>query len=99
MDPYVRLSSRRRVMEATLELYVDKDCPGCARARRYAQYVQEHFPRLEVRIIDLEESNIHERPSSIFTVPTYLLNGKMLSLGNPKLEDLLEKIEGVLGLR
>ena len=79
-------------MGSTLDIYVDQACPGCAYAQELAVRVREEIPELEVRIFDLARPNI-QKPSSVFAVPTYLLDGKTLSLGNPDIRDLVSRIE------
>lgn len=82
-------------MGSVLDIYIDQDCPGCTQAQELAHYVKNKLPEIEVRIFDLARPNI-ERPSNVFAVPTYLLNGKRLSLGNPNVDDLLTKLENSL---
>ena len=82
-------------MGSVLDIYIDQDCPGCTEAQELARYVRNKLPEIEVRIFDLARPNI-ERPSTVFAVPTYLLNGKRLSLGNPNADDLLTKLENSL---
>ncbi len=79
-------------MGRTLDIYIDQTCPGCVHAQNLAEVVRQTFPQLEVRIFDLEHPNI-KKPSSVFAVPTYMLNGKILALGNPDINDLVAKIE------
>ena len=79
-------------MEPRLDIYIDQACPGCARALELAAQVRETLPRVEVRIFDLARSSI-KKPPSVFAVPTYLLDGKTVSLGNPNLQELVSKIE------
>jgi alkyl hydroperoxide reductase subunit AhpF len=79
-------------MGSRLDIYVDQACPGCAYAQELAVLVRQELPELEVRIFDLALPNI-QKPPSVFAVPTYLLNGKTLSLGNPDIRDLVAKIE------
>ena len=80
-------------MASVLEIYIDQACPGCTQARKLAASVQEAIPGLEVRILDLTHPNI-TKPPSIFVVPTYVLDGATVSLGNPNFEELVAKIEG-----
>jgi alkyl hydroperoxide reductase subunit AhpF len=75
-----------------LDIYVDQACPGCAKALELAAQVREAIPIVEVRILDLAHPNIR-KPPSVFAVPTYLLDGKTVSLGNPDLQELVAKIE------
>jgi alkyl hydroperoxide reductase subunit AhpF len=79
-------------MGSILDIYIQQSCPGCAQAQRLASLVQESLPELEVRIFDLTHPNI-KKPSSVFAVPTYILDGVTLSLGNPNFKDLVSKIE------
>lgn len=82
-------------MGSILDIYIEQDCPGCTTAQELAKQVKNKIPEVEVRIFDLARPNI-ERPSTVFAVPTYLLNGQRLSLGNPKVDVLLAKIEDSL---
>jgi predicted thioredoxin/glutaredoxin len=79
-------------MGSILDIYIHQSCPGCAQAQKLASLVQESLPGLEVRIFDLTHPNI-KKPSSVFAVPTYILDGKTLSLGNPNFKDLVLRIE------
>jgi alkyl hydroperoxide reductase subunit AhpF len=79
-------------MSAILEIFVDQECAACAHALTMAKTIAEKMPEVEVRILDLTLPNI-ERPPSVFAVPTYLLNGKTLSLGNPRLDDLIVQLK------
>jgi hypothetical protein len=66
-----------------LEIYVTPDCLGCETARRLAESVYMRAKQYaEVRVIDLSVTGA-ERPSAVFAVPTYLLDGRVISLGNP----------------
>ena len=79
-------------MTSRLDIYIDQACPGCAQAQKLAAQVREAIPDLEVRILDLAHPN-NKKPPSVFAVPTYLLDGVTVSLGNPDLRDLVAKIE------
>jgi hypothetical protein len=75
-----------------LDIYVTPECFGCERARHLAQEVRmRRLPGVEVSLIDLSDPVV-VRPESVFAVPTYLLNGQVLSLGNPDLEWLCQQL-------
>ncbi len=75
-----------------LEIYVAPGCLGCETAHGLAAMVRELAPpEFEVRLIDLSEPDAI-RPPAVFAVPTYLLNGRVISLGNPDEASLLAKI-------
>jgi len=76
----------------TLEIYVAPDCLGCETARDLAARVRETgAPNLDVRLIDLGTPGA-VRPPAVFAVPTYLLDGRVLSLGNPEPSWLMERL-------
>lgn len=69
-----------------LAIYVLSECLGCAEARRLASDLgaSGDCARLgiEVRLVDLAAPGA-VRPPAVFAVPTYLLDGRVLSLGTP----------------
>ena len=68
----------------TLDIYVLPGCFGYDRARQLANDVRRcRLPGVEVSLIDLSDPAT-VRPEPVFAVPTYLLNGRVLSLGNPE---------------
>ena len=78
-----------------LAIYIERNCMGCDYAKDLAIEVQELFPRLEVRIFDLTRPNV-KKPESVFAVPTYILDGRRIWLGNPDKGELFEKLRGTL---
>ena len=67
-----------------LEIYIAPDCLGCETARGLAGSVRAlGLSDVEVRLIDLSEFDV-VRPPTVFAVPTYVLDGRVLSLGNPE---------------
>jgi hypothetical protein len=76
----------------TLDIYVTPECFGCERAREIAKEIRmSQMPGVEVRLIDLSDPE-SVQPASVFAVPTYLLNGQVLSLGNPELDWLCQQL-------
>ncbi len=83
-------------MTRLLEIYVMPQCFGCETAIRLAQRVQAlNVPGVDVQIVDLSQPNV-VRPPKVFAVPTYVLNGVILSLGNPEEDWLLAELEPAL---
>ena len=79
-------------IQRILEIYVAPDCFGCETARNVARMVRARgWPDLEVRLLDLTEPGV-VRPAAVFAVPTYLLDGRVISLGNPEEDWLLDKL-------
>lgn len=82
-------------MNHHLQAYVSEGCHGCGEARAIAQEISTRFPDLHVEVINLDESGAR-RPSAVFAVPTFLLNGELLWLGNPHRKDAVEQIASFL---
>ena len=75
-----------------LQVVVDRTCVGCETARRLAIQVRSAgLPGIDVDVIDLDEPGA-VRPGAVFAVPTYLLDGRILSLGNPEPAWLLARL-------
>ena len=74
-------------METTLKIYVRAQCSGCNEALHIATDIATNYPDVAIEIIDIAEPDAIV-PGNVFATPTYTLNSKIVSLGNPKLEDL-----------
>ncbi len=73
--------------EATLEVYVRPGCAGSARSGRVVQHIRETLPDVRIHVIDMShESGRHGH--LVVATPTYVLRGRLFSLGNPRPEDL-----------
>lgn len=72
-----------------LDIYIANDCWTCEESRRIARRVESDFPQVEVRLINLDDGN---RPSYVFAAPTYVLNERIAFLGNPRWQDLEQKL-------
>jgi hypothetical protein len=70
-----------------LEMYVADHCSNCAEALRLAELARR-VPGVEVRVINLDTTT-EPVPARVVAVPTYLLDGRVVSLGNPSHADLL----------
>lgn len=82
---------------AVLEVYVGPGCNASEAARDMVENVNAvALPGLEIRLIDLSDPNAR-RPRAVFAIPTYILDGKVLSLGNPDEGWLLQQVTEVLG--
>ena len=65
---------------ATLNVYVTEDCMGCVESRTIVDKIKQEYPDHTVNLVDL---NPNDWPEDIFAVPSYKLDGKLVSLGNP----------------
>lgn len=78
-----------------LQIFVEAGCHMCEHALCLAQEVDNEYPQLAVRVVDVgdEPSGRHE---DVFAVPTFVLDGRILSLGNPQPGHLRQEIESLL---
>jgi hypothetical protein len=75
-----------------LDIYVAPDCVACETARDLASILSTlDWPDLDIRLLDLSNPDVI-RPELVFAVPTYVLNGRVISLGNPEQEWLLAQL-------
>ncbi len=72
-----------------LEIYVKEGCWSCAEAGRIVADVQQHFPAVQMKLQDIQHT---PPPDVVFATPTYLLNGRILFLGNPTRAELSRKL-------
>lgn len=66
----------------TIVIYVAQHCSNCAYAYEVADEIRRRFPHVQVRMVDMENPT-EAIPEVVFATPTYLLNGRVWSLGNP----------------
>ena len=71
----------------TLRIYIGKHCWSCEEAVRLADEVRTQFTGLNVELIDLDaEGSVNV--DDVFSTPTYVFNGRTISLGNPTRDEL-----------
>lgn len=73
-----------------LEIYVSSHCSSCQEALWIADAARQ-IPYLGVSVIDLDAAN-GPVPGSVIAVPTYLLDGQTVSLGNPDRAAFLDRL-------
>ncbi len=73
-----------------LEIYITNQCTNCVEALLIAERARG-IAGLEVAVIDLDRPGQHV-PPRVVAVPTYLLDGRIVSLGNPKREEFLGEL-------
>ncbi len=73
-----------------LEIYVGQHCWNCEEALQIAELARQ-IPGIDVQVIDLDQPGIVP-PPRIFAVPTYVVEGKVVSLGNPAREAFLDSL-------
>ncbi|HXG35385.1 MAG TPA: thioredoxin family protein [Dehalococcoidia bacterium] len=79
----------------SLEIYVEQGCFACQRSLQIAEQIQKNFPNVEVRTVDISHDG-GTYSHLVTATPTFVLNGRVFSLGNPDAEDLEEAILGLM---
>ena len=74
-------------MEHTLKIFITQDCPNCTETRLVIQRIRQGHPHLSIEIIDIADQQAIV-PEAIFATPTFMLNNRVVSLGNPNLGDV-----------
>ena len=73
-----------------LDVYVAEHCWSCHETRKIVSDLRVQFPRVAISLLDIDPQ---EWPEQVFAVPTYLLNGRIISLGNPARETLHHQLQ------
>ena len=89
------LKAMNREQPLELQVFIEAGCQVCERALRLAQEVDGQYPELVVQVIDVNEPAARRR-DDVFAVPTFVLNGQVFSLGNPRDVSLRQAIESLL---
>ncbi len=74
-------------MESILKVYVAEHCPGCTEAKNTAVRIEQDYPDVTVMVIDITDAP-ETVPTEVFATPTYMLNNRVVSLGNPGPKDI-----------
>lgn len=69
-----------------LDIYVLIGCANCRHAAQVARAIARAYPQVHVRLRDMAQTA--DIPEAVFAAPTYVLNGRVVSLGNPDEEAL-----------
>lgn len=78
----------------TLDIYVLSGCANCSYAVQMAQAIAGAYPQVHVQVWDMAQTVAI--PEAVFAAPTYVLNGRVVSLGNPDEETLSQWLEQAL---
>jgi len=79
----------------TLRIYIAKHCPSCEEAMRLAQELKSRYVKLNLELIDLDMEG-SKNLDDVFSVPTYVLDGRTFALGNPAPDELFSRLAQVL---
>ena len=81
--------------DINVDIYVAAHCIICDYSYEIADYIREQFPQVSLRLIDIEAAS-EPIPEAVFATPTYMLNGRVWSLGNPSPVQVSEKLQDLM---
>lgn len=84
-------STKEQAPQHEVAIYVAEHCSLCAYAYEIAELIRREFPAVAVRLVDLEQAD-EPIPESVFATPTYLIDGRRWSLGNPSPTDVINTL-------
>jgi len=90
MDPSSDVTitpSNWETAEHRLAVYVIRHCGNCEYAVGVAAAIQRDYPHVAVQVVDIANPPAPV-PDNVFATPTYLLDGRVWSLGNPSPEQI-----------
>ena len=79
-----------------LKVYVSGHSANCSEALRLAEVAAVRYPCVTVQVVDLDTEQT-PLPEFIVAVPTHVLEGRVLWLGNPSSEELFARLGEALG--
>jgi hypothetical protein len=79
------------MINQTLHVYVSDDCWTCRETRRIVADIAPQFPELTIELRAVDQDS----PDAVFAVPTYVLDDRVIFLGNPTREALSQKLTAV----
>lgn len=65
-----------------LAIYIAEHCEVCQYALEVADWIRKSYPHVDLQVVDINQTT-EPVPESVFATPTYLLDGRVWSLGNP----------------
>ncbi|MGH3951834.1 MAG: hypothetical protein ACRDSE_22405 [Pseudonocardiaceae bacterium] len=83
----------RAIDRPALRVYIAPGCLGCRTALRRVDAVRRSRPGQPVEVIDLADRPDEPLPAGVVGTPTYLLGDQVISMGNPNLAELLERLD------
>jgi hypothetical protein len=72
-----------------LDVYIEESCWGCAESKRIVADIAPQFPGVDFELRNLDDAR---RPDTVFATPTYVLDGRVIFMGNPTREELVQRL-------
>jgi len=81
--------------EVCVKIYVAEHCEVCDYAYEIAATIRDNYPDVELQIVDMGNPS-EQIPENVFATPTYLLNGRVWSLGNPSPDQIDQTLNDII---
>jgi hypothetical protein len=75
-----------------LRIYAAAHCPTYERTSLLIDFLQRRLPVSCIQVINLDAGNV-EIPDYVFCTPTYVWEDRVIFLGNPSKEELVERLD------
>jgi hypothetical protein len=75
-----------------LRVYISGSCLVCERTNRIIAEVRALRPHYPIEVVDLDTVGV-VKPPYVFGTPTYCLGERVISLGNPARQTLLDLLD------
>ncbi len=79
-------------MSTKLKIFIAEDCPNCVEARNIAARIEQNYPEFPIEVIDIGDKQATV-PEAVFATPTFMLDERIVSLGNPAFEEVVEWVK------
>ena len=77
-----------------LQIFVSQHCASCSHSLALARSVASYYPDVGVEVVDLDDPT-SEKPTAVFAVPTFLLDGRLLCVGNQEARWIKGRIDAI----
>ncbi len=74
-----------------LEIFISTHCFNCDEAYAIAEAVQD-IAGMDVAVVNIDDPD-SVVSSSVMAVPTYMLDGRVIALGNPEKHDFIHQLQ------
>ncbi|MCB0167717.1 MAG: hypothetical protein KDI79_26055, partial [Anaerolineae bacterium] len=80
-------------MKPTLKVFVAEHCSGYDAALAIVAIIKHDYSQaFTVELVHITDAQA-DIPDRVFATPTYMLDNQIVSLGNPRLEDITQWIQ------
>ena len=79
-------------MQPVLKVFVVEHCATCDEACAIATRIEQNYPQVAVEVVDIGDTGAIV-PETVFATPTFMLNNRIISLGNPYPDEIIRQLD------